>query len=138
MTLTQEGPDAPQLTTHTLLTVRQICDITGRDRKTINTWINATPSRYPNAVQETGGRKGWTVPVQDLVDAGDLDPAQVVEVAATLEALRETRQVAELRDRVVVLEAELATTAALASEREKNVEFLQQLLTRALPAGGAR
>lgn len=136
MTLTHGGADAPTLTTHTMLTVRQICDITGRDRKTINTWINNR--RYPNAVKEPDGRKGWTVPVQDLVDAGDLDPAHVVEVAATLAALRETRQVTELRDRITALEAELATTAALAAEREKNVAFLQQLLTRALPAGEDR
>ncbi len=136
MTSTHGGDDAPQLTSTTMLSVRQICDITGRDRKTVMTHIK--DGRYPNAVQEPTGRKGWTVPVQDLVDAGDLDPAQVLEVAATLEALRETRQVAELRDRVTALEAELATLSALAAERAKTVEFLERMLALAIPAGGAR
>ncbi len=141
MTTTHGGDDAPRLTSTTMLSVRQVGELTGKpgqpkDRKTVMTHIK--DGRYPNAVQEPTGRKVWTVPVQDLVDAGDLDPTQVLEVAATLEALRETRQVAELRVRVTELETELATLSALAAERARTVEFLERMLALAIPAGGAR
>ena len=91
------------LTTDTVLTIRPIVDLTGRDRKTVAEWIRAGV-RYPDTVQDRTGRREWRVPVKDLVAAGDLEPSQVVEVAAVLESLREARQVGELRARIVELE----------------------------------
>lgn len=132
---------AATLTSNTMLSMREVCKLTGRpgkprDRKTVAKWIQA--GRFPNAVQATTGRQEWTVPVQDLVDAGDLDPSQVIEVAATLEALRESRQVSELRERICRLESELAVSAALAAERQAVIEALHKVLALAVPAGGVR
>ena len=132
---------AATLTSNTMLSVREVCELTGkpgkpRDRKTVAAGIRT--GRYPNAVQATTGLKAWTVPVRDLVDAGDLDPSQIIEVAATLEALRESRQVSELRQRISQLESELAVSAALAAERQTALEALHKVLALAVPAGAVR
>ena len=133
--------EAATLTSNTMLSIKEVCELTGkpgkpRDRKTVANCIQE--GRYPNAVQATAGRREWTVPVRDLVDAGDLDPSQVSEVAATLEALRESRQVTELRERISQLECELAVSAALAAERRTNLETLYKVLGLAVPAGAVR
>jgi hypothetical protein len=120
------------LTTDTLLTIRQIVDLTGRDRKTVSEWIRAAV-RYPNAVQDQTGRKEWRVPVKDLVAAGDLEPSQVVEVPAALGSLREARQVGELRARIVELEKALEVQTARAEERQALLGTLQALLPALLP-----
>lgn len=135
------APGAATFASTTMLSMREVCELTGkpgrpRDRKTIAGWIDK--GRYPHAVQATTGRQKWSVPVQDLVDAGDLDSSQVIEVTATLAALRESRQVTELRERICRLESELAVASALAAERQTSIEALHQVLALAVPAGAVR
>ena len=120
------------LTTDTLLTIREIVTLTGRDRKTVSDWIRAGV-RYPNAVQDPTGLKAWRVPVKDLLAAGDLEPSQVVEVPAVLGSLREARQVGELRARIVELEKALEVQTARAEERQALLATSQALLTALLP-----
>lgn len=132
---------AATFTSNTMLSMREVCELAGRpgkprDRKTVTGWIR--DGRFPNAVKAKAGRQEWTVPVQDLVDAGDLDPSQIIEVAATLDALRESRQVTELRERICRLESELAVSAALAVERQTVIEALHKVLALAVPVGGVR
>ena len=132
---------AATFTSSTMLAMREVCELTGKpgkpkDRKTVTDWIHA--GRYPNAVQAPTGRREWTVPVRDLVDAGDLEPSQLIEVAATLEALRESRQVTELRERIYQLESELAVSAALAAERQTALAALHKVLELAVTAGDVR
>jgi hypothetical protein len=124
-----------------MLSMRELCELTGkpgkpRDRKTVTKWIQA--GRYPNAVRATTGRQEWAVPVQDLVDAGDLEAAQVLEVAATLDTLRESRQVTELRARVTELDVAVAVADALASERLTTLKTLQTVITTMTATGADR
>ena len=58
----------------TLLTLAEIADLLGRDLKTIKTW--RANDRWPDAVQDTEGRRTRRVPVTDPVAAGDLDGVQ--------------------------------------------------------------
>ncbi|GAA1892625.1 hypothetical protein [Lapillicoccus jejuensis] len=140
-TSTSAAAEATTFTSTTMLSMREVCHLTGkpgrpRDRKTVAGWIHA--GRYPHADKALTGRQEWTVPVQDLVDAGDLDPSHVIEVAATLETLRESRQVSDLRERIRQLESQLAVTAALAAERQTALEALHRVLALAVPSGAVR
>ena len=121
----------PVFTTNLILSIREVCDLTGSDRKTVTD--RARTGVYANAVQDQTGRKAWGIPVADLVDAGHIDRSQVVEVAASLESLRESRQVADLRARIGELEAALKVQTALADERRTTVESLQSLIAALLP-----
>ena len=51
----------------------ETCEVTGPDRKTVMTHLKK--GLYPNAWQDTPGRKGWNIPATDLVAAGDLQGA---------------------------------------------------------------
>ncbi|MCZ4501072.1 MAG: hypothetical protein JWQ74_3629, partial [Marmoricola sp.] len=127
-------PEAvPPLTTNTMLSVAQIMVVRNtKDRKTVTKQISG--GRYPNAVQEDHGLKAWWVPVKDLVTAGDLEAAQVVEVAAGLESAREAKQVGDLRARIVGLEKDLAAQTARAEERQALITTLQAVVSGLLPA----
>lgn len=114
-----------------LLTLTEIADLLGRDPKTIKTW--RADDRWPHAVQDSDGRRTWRVPVQDLVQAGDLDPAQVVQVGGELAAWREARETRALREQLVRMEEQLVAARALAEDRAATVALLTGLLTR----GGA-
>jgi putative protein kinase ArgK-like GTPase of G3E family len=123
---------ASPFTSNTMLSISDIVTITKRDRKTVSEHVRE--GRYSNAVQEEGGRKSWSVPVKDLVAVGDLDPSDVVEVAASLESAREAKQVTELRTRVSELEKDLAAQTARAEERQALIDTLRAVVSGLLPA----
>ena len=55
----------PQDAPDTKLTLTEVAEVTGRDIKTIKVWNDKGKGRWPNAVQDTTGRKAWRVPVSD-------------------------------------------------------------------------
>jgi hypothetical protein len=120
------------LTTDTMLTISEIVDLTGRDRKTVSEWVR-TGDRYPKAVQEQSGRSSWRVPVKDLFAAGDLKPSPVMEVPAVMESLREAKQVGEMRAPVRRAREALEVQAARAEERQVSIATLPALLPALLP-----
>lgn len=70
---------------------------------------------------------------EDLVAVGNLDPAEVVEIAAALESARETKQVREMYARVGELESALAVQTARAEERKALIATPQAVIAGLLP-----
>lgn len=116
----------------TTLTFHEIADLLGHDPTTIRNWNDKGAGCWPNAIQDSGGRKTWRVPVTDLVAAGNLDAAQVTHVENELAARRESIQTRALREQIIRLEEQLAAAKALADERNRTIALLQTLVT----AGG--
>ena len=115
-----------QYSANQLLTLAEVATVTGNHPDTVRDRRSA--GRWPNAVQDTTGRRTWRVPVTDLVAAGDLDPAQVVEVESTLAAARESKQVAALREEISTLRADLSAAEARAAERALTIEILESVI----------
>ncbi|WP_017933112.1 hypothetical protein [Nocardioides sp. Iso805N] len=124
----QSAQHAPAYTSNENLTIKEAAFATGLHPDTIKDRRSA--GHYANAWQEQKGRRAWHIPVKDLVAAGDLRPEEVAEVASTLEAARETKQVAELKARIIELEDALNTATALAEERRGMVKILESVLAR--------
>ncbi|WP_457253655.1 hypothetical protein [Pedococcus sp. P5_B7] len=104
------------------LTMADVADALGKDLSTIKRWKDA--GRWPNAVKDTGGRGTWRIPVSDLVASGDIEAAQVASLAAQVAGRRESKQVAELRERVIRLEEQLSSMTQLAAERKSMIDIL--------------
>ncbi|RYP84244.1 hypothetical protein EKO23_16420 [Nocardioides guangzhouensis] len=122
---TPTQPD-PACDANQLLTLAEAADLIGKHLCTVKDWRAA--GRWPNAVQDATGRRTWRVPASDLVDAGDLEPHQVREVAPTLAAARESRLVGTLREEIAQLRAELSAALAVASERDRTIALLESVL----------
>lgn len=75
-----------------LLTLKEIAALLRRDLSTIKDWNDQGRGKWPNAVQDTDGRRTWRVPVTDLVASGDLDASQIAHVENELAARRESRE----------------------------------------------
>lgn len=133
MARNSDGTDC--LTTDLRLPLSDISDLIKRDRKTLMRDIRL--GRFPSALQASGGRRGWTVAVQDLVDAGLLEPEALATVPDTLRGIRESEELQALRARVIELESRLEVSTALAEERQVTIEWLRDLIDR-LHKGGAR
>lgn len=110
-----------------LLTLAEIAQVVGKHVDTVKDYRKA--GRWPNAAQDTTGRKTWRVPVADLVAADDLEPAQVHAVEPALAQLRETKQVTALRNELATLQTELAAARAQAEERARTIALLESVLT---------
>ena len=129
MTLSDSGARAvAQYFANHLLTLAEVATVTDKHPDTVKD--RRAAGRWPNAVQDTTGRKTWRVPVTALVAAGDLEPAQVVEVESTLAAARESKQVAALREEIATLRADLSATKARAAERARTIESSSPLSAR--------
>lgn len=64
--------------------------------------------RYPNAYQDSSGRRTWLITVSDVVAAGDLPADRVADRVAELDSLKESRVVAALREQLTDAQLEAA------------------------------
>lgn len=93
--------------------------------------------RYPNAYQDTTtGRRTWLIPVADVVAAGDLPAERVADRLAELDALKESRAIAAIREQLAEqqrenarLHAELAAAVARAETAEAEKRNWQAMAT---------
>lgn len=123
--------DRHGLTADKRVSLSDASKFTGRNRKTLAGDIRA--GRLPNALQSSVGRKGWTVLVQDLVDAGFLPADELAAVEANLRSAGESDELRKLRAQVADLETRLAVQTALAEER-RDATTAQRELTLSLIA----
>ena len=124
------------MTTDKLFTLSEAARVTGKSLMTIRTYLEAKPSKLPNAFQTPKGKtKAWNIPLTDLVMAGLLDQAEKgkTEVAKEIKTLDGERLEADLELRVLVatLEAEnnslkerLAETKEALARAERRVDQL--------------
>ncbi|MBZ5735643.1 hypothetical protein K8Z61_14200 [Nocardioides sp. TRM66260-LWL] len=97
---------------------------TGLDRSTL--LRRCQEGNYPGAIQATTGRRSWSVPVGDLIAAGDLDPSVAAcltpgQAQAPTAIDDDASSVAQLRD-------QLAALQALADERDRHIESLKMVI----------
>lgn len=117
------------MTTDKTFNISEAARATGKSVMTIRAYLEAKPSKLPNAFQTPKGKsKSWNIPLTDLIAAGLLD-----SVSAEPETAKETAKPAELELRVLVatLESEnnslkerLAETKEALARAERRVDQL--------------
>jgi hypothetical protein len=117
------------MTSEKTFNISEASRATGKSVMTIRAYLEAKPSKLPNAFQTPKGKsKTWNIPLTDLVSAGLLD-----SVTAEPETAKATPQPADLELRVLVgvLEAEnnslkerLAETKEALARAERRVDQL--------------
>jgi hypothetical protein len=124
------------MSTDQLFNIAQAAKATGKSLMTIRAYLEAKPSKLPNAFQTPRGKaKTWNIPLTDLVAAGLLDKARDIqaEVSQGIEALVGERRASEVELRVLnaTLEAEnkflkeaIAKAEAALERAERRVDQL--------------
>jgi hypothetical protein len=120
------------MTTDKTLNISEAARATGKSVMTIRAYLEAKPSKLPNAFQTPRGKaKTWNIPLTDLVAAGLLD--SVTSEPEKAQASPEPAEV-ELRVLVATLEAEnnslrerLAETKEALARAERRVDQLLPL-----------
>jgi hypothetical protein len=108
------------------LSYAEAAELTGLSADTIERDRRA--GRYPGAAQDDTPARTWRIPIADLVAAGRLEAGLVAQAEQELAARRESRQLAELRERVIRLEEQLAAAQALAAQHATTVQHQQRIL----------
>lgn len=119
------------MTSDKTLNISEAARATGRSVMTIRSYLEAKPSKLPNAFQTPKGKsKSWHIPLTDLVAAGLLDSV----TPEPEKALKSDPAEVELRVLVATLEAEnnslrerLAETKEALARAEKRVDQLLPL-----------
>ena len=124
------GDPLPATTT---VTYREAAELLGCSADTVERARKA--GRYPGSAQEVTGKRGWRIPLGDLVAAGQLDAARVTEVDAELASHREARQVRELREESIWLKAQLEASQARQNELVQDKQHLMLLLETVMRGG---
>jgi hypothetical protein len=117
------------MTTDQTLNISEAARATGKSVMTIRAYLEAKPSKLPNAFQTPKGKsKSWNIPLTDLVAAGLLD--SVTSEPQTSAAKQDPADL-ELRVLVATLEAEnnslkerLAETKEALARAERRVDQL--------------
>jgi DNA-binding transcriptional MerR regulator len=117
------------MTTDQTLNISEAARATGKSVMTIRAYLEAKPSKLPNAFQTPKGKsKSWNIPLTDLVAAGLLD--SVTSEPQTSVAKQDPADL-ELRVLVATLEAEnnslrerLAETKEALARAERRVDQL--------------
>jgi DNA-binding transcriptional MerR regulator len=110
------------MSTDQLMNIAQAAKVTGKSLMTIRAYLEAKPSKLPNAFQTPRGKaKTWNIPFTDLVAAGLLDKAKDIqaEVSQKIETLVGERAQAEIDLKV------------LAATLEAENKFLKEALAKA-------
>jgi hypothetical protein len=114
------------------LTYTEAAELTGVSADTIER--DRKKGRYPNAYQDAARRSTWTIPVGDLVSAGRLAPQLVEQAETELAARRESRELRELRERVIRLEeqlrAEQQRAESLATDKATQQKLIDALVRK--------
>jgi DNA-binding transcriptional MerR regulator len=116
------------MTTDKTLNISEAARATGKSVMTIRAYLEAKPSKLPNAFQTPKGKsKSWNIPLTDLVAAGLLDSV----TPEPAKALTPEPAEIELRLLVATLEAEnnslrerLAETKEALARAERRVDQL--------------
>lgn len=119
------------MTSDKTLNISEAARATGKSVMTIRAYLEAKPSKLPNAFQTPKGKsKSWNIPLTDLVAAGLLDSV----TPEPEKALKSDPAEVELRVLVATLEAEnnslrerLAETKEALARAERRVDQLLPL-----------
>lgn len=138
------------MTSDKTLNISEASRLTGKSIMTIRAYLEAKPSKLPNAFQTAKGKtKSWNIPLTDLVAAGLLDSV-TPEPETKTKASKTEPQDYELRLLVATLEADnrqlrerLARAEAEADElradyRRMSLGLLQMREIETAQAQGAR
>jgi len=124
------------MTSDQTLNISQAAKATGKSLMTIRAYLEAKPSKLPNAFQTPKGKtKTWNIPLTDLVTAGLLDQVKALnaEVEKGIQNIVGERRDSEVELRVLnaTLEAEnkflreaLAKSEEALARAEKRVDLL--------------
>lgn len=122
----------PPLDRDQLVTLQEGAELTGHDYKTLYNDLGA--GVYPDAVQDTTGRKTWRVPLHNLVDAGRLPESAIASAAEELAAARESRETRRLREELIRKQEQLAAAELriqdLLEARAEHKALIAQLLKK--------
>lgn len=113
-----------------LVTLHEAATLTGHDYKTL--YNDRREGRYLDAVQDSGGRKTWRVPLHNLVSAGRLPQSSTATAAEEIAAAREARETRQLREALIRVEARLAASDALIAELRADKAQLQSMVATLL------
>jgi DNA-binding transcriptional MerR regulator len=117
------------MTTDKLFTLSEAARVTGKSLMTIRTYLEAEPSKLPNAFQTPKGKtKAWNIPLTDLVMAGLLDQLETDKAEVVKEIKKAGGQLVEADIELRVRNATLETENKFLRE---SLERLEEALARA-------